>query len=223
MADGKPRMWLKRIAIVTATVAALAAVVYALRVPLFIWAGSQIVHADRLDQADVIVILGGGSVGRAVTAADLYADGYAPTVVLTMPPQDPVIADLEQRGYAGQSPTEARVGFLLGLGVTADAVTVLSRVVSSTEAEATLIAEWVASRAIARVIVVTDTYHSARARLAFARALSALDIDLRVHPSPFGAFDPERWWRDRFMLREGLLELQKLFYYRLMYALGRSP
>lgn len=216
-------MWLKRLAIVTVTVAALAAAVYALRVPLLVWAGNQIVHADRLDQADAIVILGGGSVGRAVTAADLYADGYAPTVVLTMPPQDPVVADLEQRGYAGQSLTEARVEYLRGLGVTEDAVTVLSRIVSSTDDEAALVAEWAASRAIARVIVVTDAYHSGRARLAFARALSALDIDLRVYPSPFGAFDPEGWWRDRAMLREGLFELQKLFYYRLMYTLGRSP
>ena len=197
----------------------MAALATAVRVSLLVWVGGQIVHADGLEQADAIVILGGGTVGRAVTAADLYG----PAVVLTIPPQDPVIADLAQSGYPGQLPTEARVWFLVGLGVIADAVTVLNQVVFLTEAEATLIAEWAAYRAITRVIVVTDAYNSGLARFAFARPVSALDIEVRVHPSPFGGFDPQRWWCVCVMLREGLFEMLKLFYYRLMYELGRSP
>jgi hypothetical protein len=68
---------------------------------------------------------------------------------------------------------------------------------------------------------VSDRIHDAYFVFSIMRAFDD-DTLVRVHPAPIGRLDPERWWRERATLREGLFELQKLIYYRLMYALGRS-
>ena len=214
--------WLRRGVAGLALVAVAMAGLYLARAPLLVWVGHQLVHEDTLEEADAIVVLaGGGQIERDLAAADLYTAGLARVVVLTTVPENPVIAEMARRGLTFRSTTDARIGFLEGAGVPIDAVTVLSRHVQSTQQEADLVAEWATSRDIRRLIVVTSSYHSARVRLVFDRTFGD-DPVVRIHPAPIGRFDPEHWWRDRATLREGLFELQKLFYYRLMYALGRS-
>ena len=212
---------LRRGVIGLALVAVTMAGLYLARAPLLVWVGHQLVHEDTLEEADAIVVLSGAALTRELAAADLYTAGLAPVVVLTTVPENPVVEEMARRGLALRSTTEARIAFLERAGVPVDAVTVLSRHVQSTQQEADLVAAWAVSRDIRRLIIVTSAYHSARVRLVFDRTFDD-DTLVRVHPAPIGRFDPERWWHDRTTLRDGLVELQKLFYYRMMYALGRS-
>ena len=43
---------------------------YVWRVPLLMWVGARLVHADVLRPGDAIVVLGGGSAARDLAAAD---------------------------------------------------------------------------------------------------------------------------------------------------------
>ena len=206
-----------------AAVTVLGFVVYQLRAPLLTRVGGLLYHEDPLASADAIVVLSGGGLDRTVEAADLFASGYAPIVVLTRMPEVPVVAELQARGLDVSTELELRLDYLEALGVPRDATTVLQRVVESTQAEAELVAEWAESRQIGRVIVVTAGYHTARARFVFDRVLRGRPTEVLIRSSSLSAFTPGTWWHTRSDRRNGLFELEKYVYYRVMYLLRQTP
>ena len=197
-------------------------VVYALRVPLLVGVGAIVYDTDPLDSADAIVVLSGGA-DRLLEAADLFRSGYAPVIVLTSQPEPEIVGALQARGVGVADALEVRLGYLEALGVPRSATTVLQQVVASTHEEATLVAEWAKSRGVERIIIVTTGFHTARARLAFGRSFQSQPTVLLLRASRVSEFDPVAWWHDRQGVRTVLIELQKQFYYRVMYWLGRSP
>jgi hypothetical protein len=58
--------------------------------------------------------------------------------------------------------------------------------------------------------------HTARSRLTFIRAARDQSLQIIVRPSDDARFQSGSWWRSRATLRDGLLEWQKLLYYRLV-------
>ncbi len=206
--------------LVAATVGGV--VVYQLRAPLLAKVGSLVYETDALASADAIVVLSGG-LDRLIEAADLFRAGHAPVVVLTRQPENPITGELQARGLDVESNLELRLDYLEALGVPSHATIVLQRIVASTHAEAELVAEWAAARNVARIMVVTTGFHTARARLAFSRSFQGQPTVLLLRASRVSDFDPAAWWHDRLGVRTVLVEVQKLIYYRLMYSLGRSP
>ena len=158
-----------------------------------------------------------------VEAADLFAAGYAPIVLLTRAAETPFIADLQARGLDVSTDLEKRLGYLDALGVPRDATTVLQRVVGSTQAEAELIAEWAESREMGRIIVVTFGFHTSRARFVFDRVLRDRPTEIVIRPSSLSEFAPDTWWHARSNRVRGLFELEKYAYYRVMYLLRQTP
>ena len=219
----RARGCLVTLAATLAAVAVLGFVVYQLRAPLLTRVGGLLYHEDTLGPADAIAVLGGGRLDRVVEAADLYAAGYAPIVLLTRTPEIPIIAELQARGLDVSTELELRLGYLEALGVPREATTVLQRVVESTQAEAQLIAEWAESRQISRMIVVTTGSHTSRARLVFDRVLRGRPTETLIRPSSAFGFEPATWWHARSDLRNGLVEFQKYAYYRVMYLLRLTP
>jgi uncharacterized SAM-binding protein YcdF (DUF218 family) len=209
-------------AAILATLAVVGVVAFQLRAPILGWVGGLLYHADPLTPADAIVVLG-GAFERNVEAADLFAEGYGPTIVLTRPLEHPVRAALRARGLRAPPDIEIQLGNLAALGVPRDDVTVLQRNVESTREEASLVAEWAEARDIARIIVVTSAFHTSRTRYVFEQAFRDLDTEILIRPSRLSTFDPSTWWQSRTELRNGLFELQKYAYYRLTYLLGRDP
>jgi uncharacterized SAM-binding protein YcdF (DUF218 family) len=88
-------------------------------------------------------------------------------------------------------------------------------VVMSTSDEARVFAQWAQGRAIRSALLVTSPPHTARSRLTFRDALRDTGIEVRVRPSTLDPFRADRWWQSRVTLREGVIEAQKLLYYRL--------
>ena len=219
----RARGCLVALAATLAVVAVLGFVVYQLRAPLLTRVGGVLYHEDPLAPADAIAVLGGGGIDRTVEAADLFAAGYAPVVVLTRSPEVPVIAELQARGLDVRTRLEFQLDYLEALGVPRDATTVLQRVVESTHAEAALITEWAESRQMGRIIVVTAGYHTSRARFVFDRVLRGRRTEILVRPSSTSGFDPATWWHARTDRRNGLFELEKYVYYRFMYLLRQAP
>ena len=217
------RRWLVTLAVLMAGVAVFGFVAYQLRAPILTWAGGWLYHADPIEPADAIVALAGGNLDREIEAADLYAAGYAPTVVLTRAQEPPVIAELQARGLDVTTEIESRLEWLASLGVAREAVTVLQPLVESTQGEAELLAEWADSHDLERLIVVTSGFHTGRTRLIFDRVFAKRPVQVLIQPSTASAFSQDTWWHTRGDLREGLVELQKQLYYRLMYLLRRQP
>ena len=74
-----------------------------------------------------------------------------------------------------------------------------------------------------RIIVVTTGFHTSRARFVFDRVLRGRPTEVLVRPSRSSGFDPDTWWHVRSNRRNGLFELEKYVYYRVMYLLRQTP
>ena len=206
-----------------AILAVVGVVAVQLRAPILGWVGGLLYHADPLTPADAIVVLDGGMGDRDFEAADLFAEGYGPTIVLTRQPEHPLRAAMRARGLSAPPDIEIRLENLAALGVPRADVTVLQRTVESTGEEASLLAEWAEARDIGRLIVVTSAFHTSRTRYVFGQAFEHLDTEVLLRPSRLSTFAPSTWWQSRTDLRNGLFELQKYAYYRLTYLLGQEP
>jgi uncharacterized SAM-binding protein YcdF (DUF218 family) len=143
----------------------------------------------QVSEWDAIVVLGcrvrpDGTASVALaqrvrTAAELWAAGVAPTIVVT--------GGVGEHGVA-----EAEVAATLAreLGVPAEAI-VLETSSTSTEENATFAA---AATNASRVVVVTDSYHAWRAQRVFARHFTTVRT--------VGTHSTELWPRMRGALRE---------------------
>jgi uncharacterized SAM-binding protein YcdF (DUF218 family) len=213
----RPRVWLWRLAAVGLGCVVLLLLASLSRASILGWIGGQLLHEDPMAPSDVIVVLSGGTPAREIEAADLFLAGYASRLVLTAQPERASIAILQSRGVRVPKFLDERLRYLEELGVPRAAMTVMGDRVSSTMRESELVADWVERHQHRSVILVTSGYHTARARWVFQRAFAEIGVTLRVRPDSLEPFDPNIWWRDRNMLRNGLFEWQKLIFYRLWY------
>lgn len=204
----------RRIARWVVVIAALVVVGYVLAVPLLRFAGRQMVDVDPLQRSDAILVTA-SSLDRVVEAAEVYREGHAPVVLLTLPPRDKAEEFLLARGIAVDLNEVRRKRILEALGVPGDAIVFLPDIVGSTADEARAFAKWAESRPIQSVTIVTAPYHTGRTRLTFEHMLDGKPIAVRLHAATLIPFDPATWWQDRDRLRNGIIELQKLVYYRL--------
>ena len=211
----------RRTAWIVAAILAIALLVYALSPRLLTAAGNQLIHADPLQHADVIMVLA-PFLDRVVEAATLYQRGYAPLVMIAPEARGISEQELIDRGVIRGSEGR-RLDALIALGVPRDSIVILDGQTDSTADEARLFAEWASTHPIKRAIVVTSPPHTYRSRLTFLRAVENLGLDIIVHPSSRHPFQGDNWWRTRRTLRDGLLEWQKLVYYRLIELPRMTP
>ena len=61
------------------------------------------------------------------------------------------------------------------------------------------------------------------ARLVFDRVLRGHATEILIQPSGISGFAPDTWWHARADRRNGLFELEKYLYYRVMYLLRLTP
>lgn len=191
--------------------------VYVARAPILRAIGHQLVHADPVAPSDAILVLSGGRFDRELEAADLFAGGLAPRVLMTREPEAEVFDVLRARGVRVEPSFELRRRVLNELGVTDAAIDVLDGLVRSTRDEALAARGWAGDHGASSLLVVTSSFHTARARRVFVRAFEGSGVTLRFVPASASDFDPDTWWMDRVTLRDGLIEWQKALFYRLWY------
>jgi uncharacterized SAM-binding protein YcdF (DUF218 family) len=178
----------------------------------FFFAGVIVDHVDPIAPADVIYVLGGSRIERALEAADLYADHVAPKILISEGAREGVENTLRRRGI--HVPTEgegARDTLVAHFNIPASAIEILADDVDNTAQEA----ETLGSRAVTehwkRLIVITDCATTRRAGFVFRSVLPTVDIVARC--SRHDNYDPWRWWRRRSTFRETFYEFPKLLAY----------
>jgi len=174
------------------------------------YAGEWLSVADRPQQADAIVVLGGGY-SRAFQAADFYRQGLARRIYVSVPAREDQQRLLDEVGIPFPREEEIVRQVLLKKGVPAGAIAYLGRDLISTAAEADA-ARQLYGKGTPRLIVVTSPYHLRRARIIFSDVLPAADI--RVIATGYEPLPPA-WWKDQNSARNVLLELAKIGFYQL--------
>ncbi|MET0400126.1 MAG: YdcF family protein [Longimicrobiaceae bacterium] len=171
---------------------------YALRAPLLTGVARLLTVRDPVSRADLVLVLGGELNTRPFHAAALYRRGVAPRVVLVREQQGPAV---RQGLYPHR--TDVAVRILRRGGVPASAVVVLETPggAASTADEARALRGYLRATGLRRVVVVTNPYHSRRARLALRRGTRGLGAEILMSPAPAWEFDEANWWRSE----EGLI------------------
>ena len=171
------------------------------------FAGNFLVVADPLQRADALIPLAGGQ-ERVVYAAELFNQGCADWFIVTdMPLNVPGI----RASYGELVKREAT-----WQGVPEGHILVAPATVETTYQEALAVRQLAEERGLRSLIVVTDPFHTRRARMAFRAAFSDSDINVMVRPVNESWYQANSWWQTRDGLRGTWTEYVKL----LLYVVG---
>ena len=162
-------------------------VIYLVRHPLLRLAGGFWIVDDGPAYSDAIVILGDDNYGgdRAAKAAELFKAGWAPRVVASGRFLRPYasITDLEEHDLKND-------------GVPEQAIVRFQHHAANTKEEAEALRQLILQQGWKRILLVTSSYHTRRARYICARTFPAGTV-LRVIPAPDSEYDPNHWWESR--------------------------
>jgi uncharacterized SAM-binding protein YcdF (DUF218 family) len=161
--------------------------------------------SDRLDQAEAIVVLGGGLGVRPAAAADLYRRGISPRVVVARAETD--------RGRHARLNIEA----LMRHGVPPSVIATFNYRLLSTYGEARGVRDWARSSGINSVVIPIDIFSARRVRWIFNRILGPAGIRVTVHAVAPPWYNRDDWWRHEEGRADFRDELIKFAYYLLRY------
>jgi uncharacterized SAM-binding protein YcdF (DUF218 family) len=190
-------------------------VLYWFRAPVLTGAARCLRVEDSLVKADCILVLSGDPATRVPAAAQLFHDGWAPSILLTHPelprevrfPFVPLQADVAQN-------------ILQYLDVPKEVISILPGEATSTYDEAVSLRRYVNSNPeIKRIILVTTAFHTRRARWICRKALKGVNVRLLACPAEHGAFHEQNWWQNERGLIEYFNEYVKGMLYLWRYAL----
>ena len=164
----------------------------ALAAVIFFGLGRWLVVEDPLAKAQAIVVLSGAMPLRAVEAAKLYREGYAPEIWLTHSTEPGETLEKMDIPFFGEDHYNKLV--LIHEGVPAEAIHVLDPPIVNTADEIRAAAAALKPGNNATVILVTTKAHTRRVRLLWYR-LAPGRARAIVRAASTDPFDPGHWWR----------------------------
>jgi uncharacterized SAM-binding protein YcdF (DUF218 family) len=171
--------------------------------------GGALIVADPLRPADAVVPLGGGERDRVTQAVALIRQGDAGWLIATdseidLPGIRDSWTDLVRREAVWQ-------------GTPAERIVAASGIVTTTYAEAQAVRRLMLDRGWRSLIVVTDPYHTRRARLIFRDVFRDSGVQVIVRPVEDAPYRADTWWRTEDGLRETWTEYLKMLLYGVGY------
>jgi len=154
------------------------------RVPVLCAMGQFLVIRDKVQTADVIVVLGGDDGPRVARAAALYKQGLAPFVIMSgrsADPSDAMALKMKARAVL--------------LGVPAHRILLEPRS-AHTYQHPVFVKPIMQRHGFRSAIVVSSPYHMRRVAVVFDRVFFGSGIRLMYCPVQESWFDPDRWWAD---------------------------
>jgi uncharacterized SAM-binding protein YcdF (DUF218 family) len=161
-------------------------------VVILLGVGRWLVVEDPLEKAQAIVVLSGRMPLRALEAAKLYRQGYAPKVWVTHSSEPGATLEAMQIAYVGEDFYNLRV--LMYEGVPADTIRVLPPPILNTADEIAAVSAALEEEKGGTVIIVTSKVHTRRVRILWHR-LAAGRGQVIVRGASDDPFQPRRWWR----------------------------
>jgi uncharacterized SAM-binding protein YcdF (DUF218 family) len=205
---------LRKISAAGAVGLALIALAFVFHAQILTGVADYLIINDKLQPADAIFLLNSEFNTRPFRAAELYAQGLAPVVLIARAEDTPVV----KLGLVPND-TDISVGVMEKLGVPAEKIIVLPFPggVTSTFDEAVVFRQYTESHRIQRIILVTSSFHTRRARWIFEKMLAGAPITLEMAAVPYVEFDQTNWWKNEIGLTTLNNEYIKLFLYLIKY------
>lgn len=160
--------------------------------------GSFLVVQDEFKQADVIVVLGGGDIGRVKEAVKLYERGVSRYMIMT-----------GGSNHSAVSFAEEMKGQAMRLGVPEEAI-ILEPKAMHTYEHPVFVKPILRARGFQSVIVVSSPYHMRRSAMLFNGFFRWSGIKLAYYPVQDSWFKVDYWWRETQSKRMVLREYMKM-------------
>lgn len=165
--------------------------------------GAILIVADPIVPVDAVVILSGDAGDRLGMAADMLERGYVNNLVITN----------TDRAANRQLANDA-----VALGFNRSRIYITDLAVDSTRDEARAVLQFAQVQGWSSFMVITDPFHSFRARIVFQRELRGSGITISVRPVVGHWFRSNTWFRYQEGWQFVFLEITKLFSYLLFHA-----
>lgn len=167
--------------------------------------GSYLNVGEALCRADCVLVLGGGNDTRPFVAAALLNKKWVAKALI---PQSKKASEGESRLLPSEQEIIRRV--LTARGVAAENIQVLPYECTSTRDEAVALAGYLDENPGQTVLVVTNNYHTRRARRVFRKVLAKRSQQVHFVAAPTDGFSATDWWRHEYGFRLYTLEYAKL-------------
>jgi uncharacterized SAM-binding protein YcdF (DUF218 family) len=188
--------------------AAAALFVLALITWAFVSLGSWLQLSQPPQKSDAIVVLGGDP-SRAIKAAALYKEGWAPEIWVSRTYREAYFARLDALGIALPKEEQIVKDALVKRGVPAGQVKFYGSDVLSTLEEAQGLRRAL-GRADAKLLLVTSAVHARRARMVFRRMFADVRVVAADDPAP-----ATRWWTRKLLAEQVVKETTATLYLML--------
>ncbi len=169
--------------------------------PLWLrWIGHALVRDEGPAKADIAVALAGDYWGRRVEkAAELVKAGYVPAVLVSGPPQ------------FGVHESDLAIAMMVREGYPAAWFIPLPNESLSTTEEARCILGELRRRGVHKFLLVTSTYHTARAARTYREIEHSMGggPEFRMVAAQDKFFTPDDWWRNREGQKTVVIEWMK--------------
>ena len=149
---------------------------------------AALIRDEAPERADIVVVLAGDQFGvRIGKAAELVKAGYAPTALVSGPP------------YFDMHECDAAIALMVHKGYPAQWFIPFPNNSTSTNDEAQLILAELRRRGVHRFLLVTSSYHTARATRVYRSTIRAAggDFEFRTVAAQDPYFPLPEWWRTR--------------------------
>jgi uncharacterized SAM-binding protein YcdF (DUF218 family) len=156
--------------------------------------GQWLIVSDALAPARAVVLLGGQVPFRAMEAAVIYGEGWAPEIWLTRTRADAADLALLRLGITPRTDENLNQAVLERLKVPAPAVRLLAGDVRNTVDELRLVAAELRSDGGSAVIIVTSKSHTRRVRATWRAVIGGRPAAIVRYASD-DPFHADRWWR----------------------------
>jgi uncharacterized SAM-binding protein YcdF (DUF218 family) len=164
-------------------------------------------------RTDYVFVLNGDPETRPFAAAALVRAGLAEEILL--PRQDIILESASVQDGTMPSELETTQRILRARGVSDARVRVLAGEIGNTWGEAQALADFLDEHRGTSVTVVTNGFHTRRARGIFRRVLGDRSANVHFLGVPRDGVDADTWWRTRRGCVVYVSEYAKLFYYQI--------
>lgn len=185
---------------------------YLLRFPLMRSAGNYLVYQNKLEQADLIVVLSGSAYDRAATAYEIYREGYASHILCT---GKNVPHDFQTMGI-DKAEAELTKIELENRGVPSADIEILLKGTSTIEEKRSLI-EYCIANDIESCIIVSTKFHTRRIKRTFRKSFRKKGVQTIIRGASSSEYDESKWWENEYGLLGLNNEYVKLIYYSFKY------
>jgi uncharacterized SAM-binding protein YcdF (DUF218 family) len=158
----------------------------------FLNLGRWLDKEDPPQKAAAIAVLSGRMPSRALEAARLYNQGYAPQVWLSYTVEPGATLEKLSVPYAGEEFYDRLL--LLHQGVPDSAIHILAPPIVNTADEMRTFGQALRKENLHRIIIVTSKAHARRAAVLW-KHLSAKDGEAVIRGASGDGYDPAHWWR----------------------------